>query len=47
MALPALKVTTLPPPDAVVTEIVSVLQRKVAQDASPVSPGGVRTDRNE
>jgi shikimate kinase len=47
MALPALKVTTLPPPHAVVTEIVDVLQRKVAQHASPGSPGGIRTDRNE
>jgi shikimate kinase len=27
MALPALKVTTLPPPDAVVTEIVNLLQQ--------------------
>jgi shikimate kinase len=47
LALPALKVTTLPPPDAVVTEIVNVVQRKVAQHANPGSPDGVRTDRNE
>jgi shikimate kinase len=47
MALPTLKVTTLPPPDEVVTEIVNVLQGKVAQHASFGSPGGARTDRNE
>ena len=47
MALPALKVTTLPPPDTVVTEIVNVLQRNVAQHTTPGNPGGVRNDRNE
>jgi shikimate kinase len=44
MALPAVKVTTLQPPDAVVTQIIDVLQRSSAQSSTQgkLGAGSVR-----